>query len=164
MSEENRLGPLKLRRRYEADDSYWIVRYMRPKIVRAGIILTWRGFPKDYEVAFAKKMNELDRQGLHFSTVLRDTLPRTMGKDPAEVLRQWVGPKSNQSPIKFVKSVNKMFGPSAKPLIISIGSMAGKPGAPKEETHEEVLAYLAKEVERWGEVPEAPTHMVGSHA
>ena len=164
MSEENRLGPLKLRRRYEADDSYWIVRYMRPKIIRAGIILTWRGFPKDYEVAFAKRMNELDREGLHFSTVLRETLPRAMGKDPAEVLRHWVGPKSNRSPIKFVKSVNKMFGPSAKPLIISIGSMAGNTNAEAEETHESVLAFLAKQVETWGEAPEAPRATVGSHA
>ena len=163
--EENRLGPLKLKRRYEADDSYWVVRFARPKFVRAGQVARWRGFPKDYEWAFAMRMYELERQGIMFSEVLRETLPKSMGNVSAEVLRRWVGKESRQSPIRFVKTVNKMFGASAKPLLTSIQASAGGHDS-VEDNHESVLAYLAKQVEEWGEPQKSakPVRGSGSHA
>jgi len=148
---KTKVGPLKLRRKYEADDSYRIVRFLRPKIVKARIILQWRGFPKDYELSFAMKMDELGRQGIQFSEVLREVLPQIIGDDTSEILRRWVGRSARKSPIAFVKAVNRMFGGSGRSILTSIESLANGEKMGKKVVEEPLFDYLTEKVRLWEE-------------
>ena len=118
---------LKLHRKYEVNESHWLVqyyrrsiRYLRPRGKRLWIILQWRGFPKSHEVSFVLSMNELGAKGLTFEEVIKDTVPKVFGEVPGQVLLRWIGRKARQRPMAFVKSLRRMFGKSAQPALQAI--------------------------------------------
>ena len=118
---------LKLRRKYEVDESYWLVRCSRsfaPRALftlrRAALTFKWGRIPKLWELSFIDRMKELEEVGLTFDEVLRSVLPQLFGEDTSEVLRTWVGRKARCNPERFARSISTMFGASARSILRSI--------------------------------------------
>lgn len=98
--------------------------WAHPKFEKLRMIARFRGFPKSYESSFVLKMDKFEREGIAFIEVLRDTTPKLFGEGPAEVLRRWIGSKARRNPVKFAKTMSKMFGASAKPVLDSLQALA----------------------------------------
>jgi len=98
--------------------------WARPKYEKLHLIARFRGFPKSYEASFVLKMDRFEQEGIAFLEVLRDTTPKLFGEGPAEVLRRWIGSKARRNPVKFAKTISKMFGSSAKPVLDSLQALA----------------------------------------
>jgi hypothetical protein len=101
-----------------------ITGWAHPKYEKLHLIARFRGFPKSYESSFVLKMDRFEREGIAFIEVLRDTTPKLFGEGPAEVLRRWIGSKARRNPVKFAKTISKMFGSSAKPVLDSLQALA----------------------------------------
>ena len=126
---------IKLRRKYEVDESKWLVRYWRPKLVRArnaalGLVLIaqWGRLPRSWELSFIANMKDIEAQGLTFDEVLRSTLPSLVGEAPTEILRAWIGRKAWRKPDRFAKTMAKMFGASSKSILTGISQLADPEG------------------------------------
>jgi hypothetical protein len=138
-------GPafLKMRRKYEVDESYWLVRESRSTsrrvlltLRRAALTFRWGRVPKIWELSFVDRMRKIQRVGLTFDEVLRSTLPQIFGEDNSEVLRVWVGKRARRDPERFARNISKMFGASARNVLGSVDSLA------------DVASLLAKKVPR----------------
>jgi len=137
------------RRKYEVDESKWLVRFGRTqwkalkplayraiRIGRAGakalhqggrkvvLFIQWRRMPKDWELSFVTKMRSMEALGIPFPEVLKTNLPSLFGEDTSLVLMRWVGRKSRIQPKHFVKSIEDMFGKSAKVIITTLEGQA----------------------------------------
>jgi hypothetical protein len=126
---------LKLRRKYEVDESHWLVQYyrrtmkwLRPRAQQMWIVIQWRGLPKDHEVAFVMRMKELEAKGLTFEEVIRSTTPKVFGEVPGQVLLRWIGKKARHSPMDFVKALRRMFGKSSGPALQALQSFVDAEG------------------------------------
>jgi hypothetical protein len=137
------------RRKYEVDESKWLVRFGRPKVefmlrlarksmpialstadsiqrtvVGGGhkmvLFFQWRRMPKEWELSFVTKMKSMESRGISFPEILRTDLPSVLGEVPSDVLLRWVGRKARSQPKRFVKAVADTFGPSGKPIIIGL--------------------------------------------
>ncbi|MGD0318915.1 MAG: hypothetical protein ABSB56_04395 [Nitrososphaerales archaeon] len=125
-----RTPSLKLKRKYEVDESYWLVRRSRsfPRRVlftlrRTALALKWRRVPKVWELFFIDRMRELEKIGLTLDEILQSTLPQVFGEDTSDVLRTWVGGKARCDPDCFVRSVSKMFGASAQSVLVGVDKL-----------------------------------------
>jgi hypothetical protein len=76
--------------------------------------------PKEWELSFVSKTKSLESMGIPFPEVLRTYLPSVLGEVPSDVLVRWVGRKARSQPKRFVKVVDKMFGPSGKRIITGL--------------------------------------------
>jgi len=122
---------LTMRRKYEADESYWLVRrwrsggyHLQLSLHKVTLFLTWGRIPKAWELSFLARMSELEGEGLAFNDVLLSTLPKFLGVDTSEVLRSWVGGKARGKPDQFVRTIHWMFGASARSVLDNIASLA----------------------------------------
>ncbi len=134
------------RRKYEVDETSWLVKWGRPKLastltllqrippaVRMLVItMKWGRIPKSWELSFVDKMNSLEGVGISFREVLKEHLPSVLGEAPSEVLGVWLGRSARTDPKAFVKAVEKTFGPSAKGVIVRLSELAN-PEAMLEE-------------------------------
>ncbi len=94
-------------------------------------------------------MKELEKAGVRFSRVVNSALPQLFGDDTAHVLRSWVGKKGIRSPERFVRSITKMWGPSARSVIVSINKLTDQPSflekkAPEEPPYKSLLDATQK--------------------
>lgn len=153
-------GPLpKLKRKYEVDESYWLVKRGRSFLLRAffnlrraGLTLKWGRIPKVWEMAFLDRMKEVERAELTFNEVLLSTLPQIFGEDTSEVLRTWIGRKARRNPEQFARSVSKMFGASARNVLGSIASLTDEESllakkAPAELPYQSLIDAIRKSEE-----------------
>jgi len=137
---------LRLRRKYEVDESYWLVRrwhsFSRGALITLrgavlsfsrGALITLRGavllfkwgrIPKTWELSFVDRMKQLEKAGCTFDEVLRSTLPQFLGEDPSGVLRSWIGKKARRNPERFARTISKMFGTSARSILGNIEKLA----------------------------------------
>jgi hypothetical protein len=139
---------LVLRRRYEVDESMWLVKFGRSKgkvfvkwgiaTVRLGnsakkkategghkfvLVLQWGRMPKEWELSFVSKMKSAEARGISFHEVLRTDLPSVIGEGPSDVLLRWIGKEGRNQPKRFVKAVVDTFGPSGQRIITSLESL-----------------------------------------
>jgi hypothetical protein len=135
---------LKLRRKYEVDDSYWLVIrwrffwYQVPPVLRKiAFTLKWRRIPKAWELSFIDRMIDLEKAGLTFDEILRATLPHLFGEDPSHVLRSWVGKRGRDNPERFARTISKMFGASAQGVLGSIDTLTDKESLLSEKVPQE---------------------------
>jgi len=84
------------------------------------LFLQWGRRPKPWELTFVMKMKWAESQGIPFTEVLQTNLPLVIGDAPSDVLLRWVGRKARRQPKHFVKTVEKMFGPSGKRIIAGL--------------------------------------------
>jgi signal transduction histidine kinase len=162
---------LRLRRKYEIDESYWLVRRWRSFLLRAVpalhraalsfshralltlrisfLSLKWGRVPRVWELSFIDRMKELEKAGCAFNEVLRSTLPQFFGADPSGVLRSWVGRKARRNPERFARTVSKMFGTSARSILGNIERLADEESllavkAPKEPAYKSLLEAIER--------------------
>ena len=121
---------LRLRRKYEVDESYWLVKRGRKffhiahfTLRRTGLTFKWGRIPKVWEMSFIDRMREIERAGVSLDEVLRATLPQLFGDDTSEVLRSWIGKRARENPERFARSISKMFGASARNVLGSVDSL-----------------------------------------
>jgi hypothetical protein len=119
------------RRKYQVDESMWLVKFGRPKVemlMRQGqkvvLFVQWRRMPKSWELSFVTKMKIIEAEGITFREVLKTHLPTLFGEAPTEVLLRWIGKRARTQPKRFVKTVADMFGNSAKAIITGLESLA----------------------------------------
>jgi hypothetical protein len=137
------------RRKYEVDESKWLVKFgrarwkeLKPLALRSAKValatwkvlihqgqkvvwfVQWRRMPKAWELSFVSKMKSMEARGIAFQDVLRLHLPSLFGDDTAEVLLRWVGKKARTQPRRFAETATSMFGNSAKPIITSLERLA----------------------------------------
>jgi len=120
----------RLKRKYEVDESYWLVQRSRGffrdalfTLRRVALTIKWGRVPKKWELTFIDRMRELEKAGLTFNEILGATLPQIFGDDTSEVLRAWIGRKARTNPERFARSVSKMFGASARNVLGSVDSL-----------------------------------------
>jgi len=120
----------RFKRKYEIDESHWLVRRGRGfshdalfSLRRVVLTLKWKRVPTLWEISFIDRMRELQKAGLTFDEILRATLPQIFGDDTSEVLRTWIGRKARTNPERFARSVSKMFGASARNVLGSVDSL-----------------------------------------
>lgn len=113
------------------DESYWLVRSFRtfvrqvpPTLRIIALTIKWRRVPNPWELSFIDRMRGLEKAGLTFDEILRSALPQLMGEDPSQVLRSWIGKKARTNPEQFARSMSKMFGASARSVLVSINKLA----------------------------------------
>jgi len=146
----------RLRRKYEIDESYWLVRRWRSfsreaflSLRRTVLAFKWRRIPKVWELSFIDRMRGLEKDGLTFDEILRSALPQLFGEDTSLVLRSWIGRKARTNPERFARSISKMFGDSARSVVVSIdkltdeNSLLGKK-APQEPPYKSLLDAIHK--------------------
>jgi hypothetical protein len=121
---------LKMKRKYEVDESYWLVRESRSTsrralltLRRAALSFRWGRVPRIWELSFVDNMRKIQRVGLTFDEVLRSTLPQIFGEDNSEVLRIWIGKKARRDPERFARNISKMFGASARNVLGSVDNL-----------------------------------------
>ena len=146
----------KMRRRYEVDESYWLVRRSRSfsrrtlfTLRRTALTFKWGRIPKIWELSFVDRMRELEKVGLTFDEILQSTLPQFLGVDPSHVLRTWVGSKARCDPERFARSVSEMFGASARNVLTSINKLVDEVSlleakAPKEPPYQSLLEAIKR--------------------
>ncbi|MDA4123911.1 MAG: hypothetical protein OK438_00480 [Thaumarchaeota archaeon] len=134
----------KLRRKYEVDESYWLVlrwrsfsRQVPPTLRRMAYTFKWRRIPKVWELSFIDTMRDLQNAGLTFDEILLATLPHLFGEDPAHVLRTWVGRRARDNPERFARTISKMFGASAKGVLGGIDGLTDKESLLSEKVPQE---------------------------
>jgi hypothetical protein len=145
-----------MRRKYEVDESYWLVRRSRsfPRrflfaLRRVALTFRWGRVPKTWELSFIDRMKELENVGLTFDEVLRSTLPQLFGEDPSHVLRFCIGRKARCNPERFARTISKMFGASARSFLGSIEMLANEKSmlekkAPQEPPIQSLLEALQR--------------------
>lgn len=146
----------RMRRKYEVDESYWLVRRGRSlahssffALRMTVLTIKWRRIPKAWEVSFIDRMRELVKAGLTFDEVLSSTLPQIFGEDTSEVLRTWIGRKAGCNPERFAKSISKMFGASARNVLGSVDSLTDEASlfekkTPKDPPYKSLLDAIRK--------------------
>jgi hypothetical protein len=113
------------------------------------LFLQWRRIPKDWELSFVFKIRESESKGVPFQQIVMATLPGVMGETPSFVLLRWVGKNGAKGPRQFVKTVEKMFGKSAKSIIIGLnGSMDPNTMLQVPEEPEEKFRAVIDEIHR----------------
>jgi hypothetical protein len=144
------------RRKYEVDESYWLVKGWRsfwrrvpPFLRRVALTLKWRRIPKVWELSFIDRMRGLEKDGLTFDEILRSALPQLFGDDGSHVLRTWVGKKGRSDPERFTRTISKMFGPSARSVLGGIDSLTDEESllnqkAPQEPPYKSLLEAIKK--------------------
>lgn len=147
---------LKMRRKYEVDESYWLVRGSRSfsrralfTLRRAVLTLKWGRVPKTWELLFIDRMRELERVGLTFEEVLQSTLPQFIGEDTSHVLRSWIGSRARCCPERFTRSISEMFGASARDVLGNIDMLADEASllekkAPEEPPYQSLLDAIQR--------------------
>jgi hypothetical protein len=147
---------MKMRRKYEVDESYWLVLRFRSfsrralfALRRTALTFKWGRVPKTWELSFIDRMRQLGRKGIGFNEILRSTLPRIFGEDTSHVLRTWVGRKARNNPERFARTVSKMFGASARNVLGSLYRLADevKPlenRTPKEPPYQSFLEAIER--------------------
>jgi hypothetical protein len=145
-----------MRRRYEVDESYLLVRRSRsfPRrflfvLRRAALTLKWGRIPNRWELAFIDRMKELENVGLTFDEVLRSTLPQLFGEDPSHVLRFCIGPKARCNAEKFVRTISKMFGSSARSVLTTMEMLSDEMSllemnTPREPPYQSLLDAIER--------------------
>ena len=145
-----------MRRKYEIDESYWLVRRSRSfsrralfTLRRAALALKWGRVPKIWELSFIDRMKELEETGLTFDEVLHSTLPQLFGEDPSQVLRFWIGRKARRNPERFARSVSEMFGSSARSVLggielLSVEMNLFEMSAPQEPPYQSLLEAIQR--------------------
>ena len=143
-------------RKYEVDESYWLVRRSRSfsrrtlfTLRRTALTFKWGRIPKIWELSFVDRMRELEKEGLPFKEVLRSTLPKLFGVDPSHVLRTWVGRKARCDPEYFARNISEMFGASARNVLISFDVLVDKKSlleakVPKEPPVQSLLVAMQR--------------------
>lgn len=146
----------RLKRKYEVDESYWLVKGWRsfwrrvpPLLRRVVLTFKWRRIPKTWEISFIDRMRELEKAGLAFDEVLRSTLPQLFGDDGSHVLRTWVGKKGRSDPETFTRTTSRMFGASARNVLGGIDSFTDeesllKGKAPEEPPYKSLLEAIQR--------------------
>jgi hypothetical protein len=146
----------RLKRKYEVDESYWLVRGFRhfvrqvpPALRIIALTVKWRRVPRPWELSFIDRMRELLRAGLTFDEILSAALPQLFGEDTSHVFRSWIGRKARQNPERFVRSVSGMFGASARSVIVSIDKLTDEANmferkAPQEPPYQSLLEAIRK--------------------
>jgi hypothetical protein len=126
---------LKMKRKYEVDELYWLVRESRSTsrgalltLRRGALFFKWGRVPKTWELSFVDRMREIEEAGLTFDEVLCSTLPEIFGEDTSEILRTWVGRKARCNPERFARNISKMFGASSRNVLGSIDSLVDVAG------------------------------------
>ena len=147
---------LRMKRKYEVDESYWLVRRSRSfagrlsfALRRAALTLRWGRVPKVWELSFIDRMRELGKKGVTFDRVLRKTLPELFGEDTSLVLRTWIGKKARNNPERFARAISKMFGASAHPVLGSIDRLTDDESlfqeeAPKDQPLQSLVEVIQK--------------------
>jgi hypothetical protein len=162
---------LRFRRKYEVDESYWLVRRWRSfshravpalrrsalsfsrgallTLRRAGLFVKWGRVPKTWELSFLDRMKELEGAGCTFDEVLRSTLPQFLGEDPSGVLRSWIGKKARHNPERFARTISKMFGTSARSILGNIERLANEESllavnAPQKPPYQSMLEAIQR--------------------
>ena len=142
---------LKMKRKYEVDESYWLVRGSRSfssralfTLRKAALTLKWGRVPKTWELLFIDRMRKLEKEGLTFDEILQSTLPQFLGEDTSHVLRSWIGWKANCSPELFAKSISGMFGASARDVLGNVDMLVDEVSlldkkAPRELAYQSLL-------------------------
>jgi len=123
-------GTIPRLKEYTVKTSHWLwvhfksfAREIPPTLQLMGTVIKWGGVPEQWQLDFVTKMKELEKTGVSFSKFLRIALPQLFGEE-SEVLHTWIGRKASRSPKKFVKSVRKMWGPSAHSVVVSLNRIA----------------------------------------
>jgi hypothetical protein len=149
----------KMRRRYEVDESYWLVRRSRsfPRralftLRRAALTLKWGRIPNTWELSFIDRMKELENVGLTFDEVLRSTLPQLFGDDPSHVLRFCIGRKARCNAELFTRTISKMFGSSARSVLSSMEMLSDEvslleKNTPREPPYQSLLDAIERSEE-----------------
>jgi hypothetical protein len=147
---------LKLRRKYEVDDSYWLVRGSRSTsfrflfaLHRAALTLKWGRIPRTWELSFIDRMKGLEEVGLTFDEVLCSTLPQLFGEDTSEILRAWIGRKARCNPERFARTISEMFGASARSVLGSVDKLTDEVSllmkkAPREPPYQSLLEAIRR--------------------
>ena len=137
------------KRKYEVDDSKWLVKFGRARwkeikplagkfgrfalatgrglfhqVQKVVWFVQWGRMPKAWELSFVIKMKSIEARGIAFQDVLKTNLPSLFGDDTAEVFLRWVGKKARTQPKRFAKTATAMFGNSAKQIITSLERLA----------------------------------------
>jgi hypothetical protein len=86
----------------------------------AALTLKWGRAPNAWELSFIDRMKALQKAGLTFDEILRSSLPQIFGEDTSEVLRSWIGNKARNNPERFARTIAKMFGASARSVVVSV--------------------------------------------
>jgi hypothetical protein len=145
-----------MRRKYEVDESHWLVRRARsfPRralftLRRTALTFKWGRVPKIWELSFVDRMRYLEKKGLTFDEVLRSTLPQLFGADTSHVLRTWIGEEARCDPERFARSISKMFGASARNVLGSIDMLVDeasllKKKAPREPPVQSLLEAMQR--------------------
>jgi len=113
------------------------------------LFFQWGRIPKDWERAFVLKIRESESKGVPFHDIVKATLPSVIGEGPSFVLLRWVGKNGAKGPRQFVKTVEKMFGKSAKSVIVRLNNSLD-PDAMLQvpEEPEEKFRAVIEEIER----------------
>ncbi len=145
-----------MKREYEVDESYWLVRRTRSfarrahfTLRRVALTFKWGRIPKVWELSFIDRMRNLEKEGLPFNEVLRSTLPKFFGVDPSYVLRTWIGRKARCNPERFTRSISEMFGASARNVLISLNRHVDEASmlerkTPKDPPYQSLLIAIRK--------------------
>jgi hypothetical protein len=151
-----RTPSLRLRRKYEVDELYWLARRSRsfPRralfaLRRTALTFKWGRVPKVWELFFIDRMRELERIGLTLDEILQSTLPQVFGEDTSEVLRTYVGGKARCNPERFARNISKMFGASAQSVLTGVDRLVDEASllekeAPKEAPYQSLLDALQR--------------------
>ena len=157
----------KLRRKYEVDESHWLVVRSRAfirraltelgafrrraffELRRAALAPKWGRVPRAWELSFIDRMRDVQKKGLSFDEVLRSTLPNLFGEDGSHVLRTWVGKKGRNDPERFARTVSHMFGASARDVLGSVDSLTDENSmleekAPQEPPYRSLLEAIQR--------------------
>lgn len=145
-----------MRRKYEVDESYWLVRFARSFLCRAlftlrraALTLKWGRVPETWELLFIDRMGELEKVGLTFDEILQSTLPQFLGEDTSDVLSSWIGAKARCSPERFARSISEMFGASARNVLGNIDILIDEVSllekkAPEEPPYQSLLEAIQR--------------------
>lgn len=145
-----------MRRKYVADGSHWLVKRFRsflrqvpPTLRIVALTVKWGRIPNPWELSFIDRMRELEKKGLAFHEVLRSTLPQLFGEDASEILGSWMGRKARCNPERFSRTISKMFGASARSVIVSIDRLSDEvslleKNTPKEPPIQSLLEAIRK--------------------
>jgi len=113
------------------------------------LFFQWGRIPKDWELSFVLKIRESEAKGVSFHEIVKATLPAVIGDAPSFVLLRWVGDKGAKGPRQFVKVVEKMFGKSAKAIIVGLnGSLDPDAMLVVPEEPEEKFKAVIDEIQR----------------
>ena len=123
------------------------LRELSPTLRLMALTIKWGRVPNDWELAFIAKMRGLQKSGIRFDRVLKITLPRLFGEE-SEILNSWVGEKAGRNPERFVRSVSKMWGPSAHSVIISLDRLTNDKGLFESKANDPPYKSLLEAIQK----------------